>query len=636
MTAVLPSCVIPRIMRGDDVRLAYGELADGTIVHVNQVESGLACDCICPGCRARLVARKGALKEHHFGHYRSAPCSQALESALHKLAKQVLDERRELLLPEVRAEIGDQELVTHRQEVHRFDDAVLEHHLDTIVPDVIVRKGEHRLLVEMFVTHRCGPEKISRIRELDIACLEIDLRKLPRGATREAVAQALLGQARRTWLHNPKIVIATQKLEEQMARQQEEARLAAERASERERQRLEALARRIVRLQSETKPHRKRDSKLVDEVRALGFEETIGLQLTGDFAFAVLPCEWQALIMERFVIKPLEERMSAHSGFSASTVFTELRKRNLLRPAMPTYFNAEAEAFLARTIPGFRAPYRVVEDYLAQLEFQGILRSYRKTWMVHDDVQRRWEDKRRRRWELGNHERLIRGTLSAILGAVPPDERKAFSAERWWRTPHPDHGISFEEAFRQDDRRLTEISFILYQIEAMLLRHGKIVTDLFDLPVAAQSRRIIEARAHKAEEARLAAIAREERARADRTARLADAARTALGPEAHAWLNTSIATDNQSPRMRADASENGLYEALDQLRRAETAYRMRLRQEALRDKLLKLADATRRPAHARLFLTSPHPQWANRHPIVACVDEASFERLRRAMAEVSR
>src|SRR3546814_3132537 len=105
--------------------------------------------------------------------------------------------RRELLLPEVRAEIGDQELVTHKEEVHQFDDAILENHLDAIVPDVIVRKGNHRLLVEMYVTHRCGPEKIQRIMDLGLSCVEIDLRRIPSDATREQVADALLGQARR-------------------------------------------------------------------------------------------------------------------------------------------------------------------------------------------------------------------------------------------------------------------------------------------------------------------------------------------------------------------------------------------------------------------------------------------------------
>ncbi len=636
MATVLPTCGLPRASRGDDIQLAFGELADGTIVHVTEVVSGLACDCVCPGCRARLVARKGALKEHHFGHYRSAQCKQALESALHKLAKQVLDERRELLLPEVRAEIGDQELVTHREEVHRFDGAILEHHLDTIVPDVIVQKGDHRLLVEMFVTHRCGPEKIARIQELGVACLEIDLRKLPRGAAADEVARALLGQAPRYWLHNPKIAAASQRLQERIARDEEKARLAAERAEIKENRRREALAKKITSLRNEAGPLTGADSPRVTTVRDLGFEDEIGLSVDGDFAFAA-PCrEWQAVIIERFIIEPLDETQSSPPGFSTSSVFAELRKRDLLRRGMPTYFDAETEAYLDQRLAGFRAPYRVVDDYLTMLRSQGILRSYRKTWMIHEDVQRRWEDMRRRRWELGNHERLVRNSLSAVLRALPANDRADFSVERWWRTPHAIYGISFEEAFAKDDRRLTELSHILYQIETMLLRNGEIVVDLFGLPVAAQRQRIMEMRAEQAEEKRLAEIRKQEQDRANRVSRLTAAAQAALGQEADAWLDAPIIAIGKSPRTIANGAEHELYEALDELRREEAAYRERARQDQLRRDLLKLADASRRPAHARLFLTSPHPQWGNRHPIDSCVDESSFERLRRAMTEVIR
>lgn len=636
MTTTPPTCSLPRVSRGQDIQLAFGELANGTIVHVSEVVSGLACDCVCPGCRARLVARKGALKEHHFGHYRSAQCKQALESALHKLAKQVLDERRELLLPEVRAEIGDQELVTHREEVHRFDGAILEHHLDTIVPDVIVQKGDHRLLVEMFVTHRCGPEKIARIQELGIACLEIDLRKLPRSASAGEVAQALLGKAPRYWIHNPKVAAASRKLQERIGRNEEKARLAAERAEIRERQRREALAEQIASLQNEAGSLVSTNSICVTSVCELGFRDEIGLSFAGDFAFVIPGREWQALIIERFIIEPLDETLSSPPGFSTSTAFAELRERNLLRRGMPTYIDAETEAYLAQRISGFRAPYRVVDDYLTILRSHGILRSYRKTWSIHEDVQRRWADMRRRRWELDNHERLVRSTLSTILRALPTDDRKDFSVDQWWKARHAIHEISFEEAFAKDDRRLTELSHILYQIEAMLVRNGEIVTDLFGLPVAAQRQRIVESRAQEAEEKRLAGIRKQQRDRTNRVSRLTDAAHAALGMGANAWLDGPVVAIGMNPRSIAENSEHGLYEALDELRREEANYRKRARQDQLRSQLLKLADASRRPTHARLFLTSPHPQWGNNHPIESCVDEPSFEQLRQAMTEVIR
>lgn len=42
--------------------------ADQRFVGVGDVAAGLACGCICPSCKSRLIARKGAIKVWHFAH----------------------------------------------------------------------------------------------------------------------------------------------------------------------------------------------------------------------------------------------------------------------------------------------------------------------------------------------------------------------------------------------------------------------------------------------------------------------------------------------------------------------------------------------------------------------------------------
>ena len=71
-----------------DIQLEYG-VQNGKIINIMDlpVESkGLQCDCVCPGCGGRLVARKGAKKKHHFAHY-NEPCNlvAAQQTALHML-----------------------------------------------------------------------------------------------------------------------------------------------------------------------------------------------------------------------------------------------------------------------------------------------------------------------------------------------------------------------------------------------------------------------------------------------------------------------------------------------------------------------------------------------------------------------
>lgn len=66
-------------------------LKDGRIVHVDSVDSGRACGCICPACKEMLVARKGRIRVHHFAHDAGAACDG--ESALHATAKLLLFQR---------------------------------------------------------------------------------------------------------------------------------------------------------------------------------------------------------------------------------------------------------------------------------------------------------------------------------------------------------------------------------------------------------------------------------------------------------------------------------------------------------------------------------------------------------------
>ena len=47
---------------------------NGKLVDINDVPSGLECECTCPGCGGKLVAKKGEDTAHHFAHYRIQDC----------------------------------------------------------------------------------------------------------------------------------------------------------------------------------------------------------------------------------------------------------------------------------------------------------------------------------------------------------------------------------------------------------------------------------------------------------------------------------------------------------------------------------------------------------------------------------
>ena len=72
------------------------------MIFVGEVPNGKACGCFCPKYGEPLIARNNVknIREAHFQHHREYECKGAVESALHKLAKQVFKDTMTLRLPE--------------------------------------------------------------------------------------------------------------------------------------------------------------------------------------------------------------------------------------------------------------------------------------------------------------------------------------------------------------------------------------------------------------------------------------------------------------------------------------------------------------------------------------------------------
>ncbi|WP_247381320.1 MULTISPECIES: hypothetical protein [unclassified Bradyrhizobium] len=125
-----------------------------------------------------MVAKKGNVQAHHFAHRAQQDgrsCASAGETALHKFAKKILDERLEIALPAMLVvEYGDRESVV-QAETRAFDRAILEAKAGQIVPDVMLLLRDRRLIVEFKVTHSCDEEKLARIQMMDVGAIEIDL-----------------------------------------------------------------------------------------------------------------------------------------------------------------------------------------------------------------------------------------------------------------------------------------------------------------------------------------------------------------------------------------------------------------------------------------------------------------------------
>lgn len=150
--------------------LTYALDNNGKLIHVDSVLRGLSCKCFCPHCKSELIAKNGGnRKAHHFAHVNGSDCVGAIESALHKMAKDILQEHKIIMLPPARQGLSVKQVVFDRIDVEVFDKEL------SLRPDCIGYTGNGIIWVEFKRTHEVDVRKAGKIISAKIDCVEIDL-----------------------------------------------------------------------------------------------------------------------------------------------------------------------------------------------------------------------------------------------------------------------------------------------------------------------------------------------------------------------------------------------------------------------------------------------------------------------------
>lgn len=205
--------------------LEYG-LRDGRIVFISEIlpeENGDQCGCICPNCRRALQARTlGKKRRPYFAHIRDACDTKAArETALHMLAKELLSETKNVLLPEIRFYADDLDIPNRLPlnmvpgmpeyyckppELWKCDRVEIETPVADIVPDCIAYVKDNPCVIEFAVTHKVDDIKREKIISMGLPTIEVDLSRYCKpGETREEIVQAVLYEpTNRYWVFYPK------------------------------------------------------------------------------------------------------------------------------------------------------------------------------------------------------------------------------------------------------------------------------------------------------------------------------------------------------------------------------------------------------------------------------------------------
>lgn len=161
-------------------KLVYA-IRDGVPVHISEVLSGRAARCQCPGCGKSLVARKGSIKVHHFGHDVADSCS--FETALHDLGKRLLERRIQAAIDN-RVPLPIQWKCDLCGDVHEGDllkrgcKVELERAFGEARPDLLVSDADDKPVValEVVVTHHPEEKSLSiyKMAKVEVFTFELE------------------------------------------------------------------------------------------------------------------------------------------------------------------------------------------------------------------------------------------------------------------------------------------------------------------------------------------------------------------------------------------------------------------------------------------------------------------------------
>jgi hypothetical protein len=194
---------------------------DGKLVHIDNVDNGKKCECICPSCNEPLIAYNSPenKKAHHFQHVSLKECKYYYETMIHFLAKEIINELGELNVPKHIFKLSDYarsyceydwDRFNPKEEITpykiKFDKIHVEKYDNGIKPDLLCEVEGKQIHVEIAVTHFIDKKKEEKIKKNNAISLEIDLSAIEREIDRDSLKDLLIDNIKHMKWHNNKSI----------------------------------------------------------------------------------------------------------------------------------------------------------------------------------------------------------------------------------------------------------------------------------------------------------------------------------------------------------------------------------------------------------------------------------------------
>lgn len=174
------------------MKIPFGlRTTDQCMVDPTEVANGKSCGCCCPECGEELIARQGEIQTWHFAHQSNAHCTGGYESAIHRMAKQMIMQRSQVWVPQRRFDrdiLGSRDdvdggyswkeslsFVVSTEGVKTLSECREEERVETRRPDLLAILEGQPIAIEIAYTHFCDEEKLGWLKARNLTTLEIDV-----------------------------------------------------------------------------------------------------------------------------------------------------------------------------------------------------------------------------------------------------------------------------------------------------------------------------------------------------------------------------------------------------------------------------------------------------------------------------
>lgn len=647
----------PGIPQSGNVKLPYGMAHDGRLRHISEVKKGLACGCVCPSCSGKLIANKGPIKTHHFAHHSDRNCVAAYETMLHKLAKQVITDKKEVMLPPVVAKYKSSTKSICDAVMFTLDEVVIEPDRGGIRPDVLGRRkvedGTKELFIEFAVTHPCEPEKKELIRERKVAAIEIDLSKVPRNGSKEEMEQAII-TAPRIWLFNAREENAKERLQAEFERMAAEDLARELRLRQEKQAKLDAQAERLAESfrTIRTVPlgtGSRSDQDLVDLVLDTSLRDLVGIEFPGNVCFAVAAQVWQVAILDWLIL----DQRGLRWEFETAHVLKQLRQRSLVRRQFADDISVDlADAVRIRHVD-FNSPRESVHAYLNHLASQRLINQQYGRWYLNERTAKEAQMLRDR--ADGRHRVAQLEDRIKRLGG-----KRGLDVAQWMRTQHSGLAGSPAALAMAGGGNYDKLDMHLKRLENMQGPGASLEENLLGLPLEKeQNARREEQRLarEKAEQERQERARKVEQERQERARKAAEETRQANARRRHVLIDRLVAsvveTEVEGWMDRplqslggisirdleglSEDQEHAAYRKLmDERKRRIEEWLQEAKVKDLQETLRREAMRHREAEWVDFWMRAANTLLNNQRPCDVCVDNAGLEKCREALKQATR